>query len=180
MLTVQFEKPPGTITGARRFEGGDLVRVGGSSSTDFGLPNSNCRVTLDLWGDGFSPVHLETHAGWGGGYHFDLTMPSVRGQADVMVVAYYWLNAHDQVTIPIGIGEDPTGDVVPITEPDALGQIVNVMLVFGIVILLSNLMGSLREVLPGDGSKKKALPEARRRDTGIQAEGGLQSKAPHG
>ncbi len=113
--TIQFENPPGTVLATRQFTPGQALRVGGHSTTDFGLPNANGAVSLDITSPAFSPITVQSRVDWLGDFWFDITLPNVNAQAKVEVVVQYSLGSPEVVTVPIGIG---SAVPAPLPEPE--------------------------------------------------------------
>ena len=112
--TIQFENPPGTVLTTRQFAPGQDLRVGGHSTTDFGLPNVNGAVSLDITSAAFSPISVSSRVNWLGDFWFDITLPNVNAQAVVRVVVQYSMGSPEVVTVPIGIGTAVPG---PLPKP---------------------------------------------------------------
>lgn len=154
-MTVNLERPPGTLAARRQFDPGDLIRVSGKVTGSFGLPNSFQPVRLDIHpstssgqDDGFSPIFLESRTNIAGNYWFDITLPDVVTKAVLVVTAWFPIGGAEQATIPIGIGAEPD----PLPAPpsgDLFSSLATVLVLVLFMSLMTSVMPMMRSLAPG-------------------------------
>ncbi len=146
-MTVNLERPPGTLAARRQFDPGDLIRVSGKVTGSFGLPNSFQPVRLDIH-DGFSPIFLESRTNIAGNYWFDITLPDTVSKAELVVTAWFPIGGAEQAKIPIGIGAEPD----PLPAPpsgDLISSLATLMVLMLFMSLMTSTMPVMRALAPG-------------------------------
>lgn len=142
-ITVQFEKPIGTVLTIRQFSPGDKIRVSGKVTGDLGLPNPGVPVTLSIT-DSFSPIYVESRTNVLGNYWFDITLPNVTSKATVTVSSWYVVGGWLQAIVYIGIGVEPAPEPTPTPQPGLLDTIMMVVVLLVMVMLMSTVSSLMK------------------------------------